>query len=141
MRRTRWRPGVTLTAWRDEFIAAGREGLKGRHGGEVGEEQRRLREAERRIGELTMENDIPSRPCRPPQSAAIVRTAASSPGDRVAGRREDSLVSVRSTQKYARGCHATPLSALWCLPGCYSANEEFSPKREDWPVISGFRRS
>ncbi len=34
-------------------MAAGREGLKGRHGGEASEEQRRLREAERKIGELT----------------------------------------------------------------------------------------
>ncbi len=47
-----------LAAWRDDFIAAGREGLKGRHGGEASEEERRLREAERKIGELTMENEI-----------------------------------------------------------------------------------
>lgn len=44
-----------LAAWRDEFIASGTEGLKGRP---APPEDRRLREAERRIGELTMEVDI-----------------------------------------------------------------------------------
>ncbi len=50
-----------LAAWRDEFLAAGREGLKGRlPDGEAGslEQQRRLRQAERKVGELTLENDI-----------------------------------------------------------------------------------
>lgn len=45
-----------IAAWRDEFLEAGREGLKGRRA--LTEDDRRLREAERKIGELTMENEI-----------------------------------------------------------------------------------
>ena len=45
-----------IAAWRDEFLEAGKEGLKGKH--PVTEDDRRLREAERKIGELTMENEI-----------------------------------------------------------------------------------
>ncbi|MDP9443615.1 MAG: transposase [Actinomycetota bacterium] len=50
-----------LAAWRDEFLAAGKEGLKGRVPAEDGvsaEQRRRLREAERKVGELTLDNDI-----------------------------------------------------------------------------------
>ncbi len=50
-----------LAAWRDEFLAAGRVGLKGRMPAEDGmsaEQRRRLREAERKVGELTLDNDI-----------------------------------------------------------------------------------
>jgi hypothetical protein len=45
-----------LAAWRDEFLAAGREGLKGQRS--VDDEDRRLRDAERKIGELTMEVEV-----------------------------------------------------------------------------------
>ena len=45
-----------LAAWRDEFMDAGKEGLKGKRA--TTEDDRRLREAERKIGELTMENEI-----------------------------------------------------------------------------------
>ena len=45
-----------LAAWRDEFLDAGKEGLKGKRA--TTEEDRRLREAERKIGELTLENEI-----------------------------------------------------------------------------------
>jgi transposase len=45
-----------LAAWRDEFLDAGKEGLKGKRA--TTEEDRRLRDAERKIGELTMENEI-----------------------------------------------------------------------------------
>src|SRR6266498_2869914 len=44
-----------LAAWRDEFMAGGTEGLKARP---LQPEERRLREAERKIGELTMENEV-----------------------------------------------------------------------------------
>jgi transposase-like protein len=50
-----------VAAWRDEFLAAGTDGLKGRTttgDGTGTEARRRLREAERKVGELTMENDI-----------------------------------------------------------------------------------
>ena len=44
-----------LAAWRDEFQAGGVEGLKAQP---LAPDDRRLREAERKIGELTMENEI-----------------------------------------------------------------------------------
>ena len=50
-----------LAAWRDEFLAAGKDGLRGRVGADDGmsaEQRRRLREAERKVGELTLDNDI-----------------------------------------------------------------------------------
>jgi transposase len=45
----------TISAWREEFLAAGREGLKSRS---RPEEDRRLVEAQRKIGELSMDLDI-----------------------------------------------------------------------------------
>jgi transposase-like protein len=45
-----------LAAWRDEFLDAGKEGLKGKRA--TTEDDRRLRDAERKIGELTLENEI-----------------------------------------------------------------------------------
>src|SRR5271168_4527557 len=45
-----------LAAWRDEFLDAGKEGLKGKRAST--EEDRRLRNAERKIGELTLENEV-----------------------------------------------------------------------------------
>jgi len=47
-----------IAAWRDEFLDAGKEGLKGRSGAGGEPEDRRLREAERKIGELTLENEV-----------------------------------------------------------------------------------
>ena len=44
-----------LQAWRDEFLAGGIEGLKARP---LQPEDRRLKEAERKVGELTMDNEI-----------------------------------------------------------------------------------
>ena len=45
----------TISAWREEFLAAGRESLKSRP---RPEEDRRLVEAQRKIGELSMDLDI-----------------------------------------------------------------------------------
>ena len=45
-----------LAAWRDEFLEAGTSGLKGRK--TRSHEDRRLAEAERKIGELSMDNEI-----------------------------------------------------------------------------------
>jgi hypothetical protein len=45
-----------LAAWRDEFLEAGKSGLKGKR--HTPEDDRRLRDAERKIGELTLENEI-----------------------------------------------------------------------------------
>ena len=45
-----------IAAWRDEFLDGGKERLKGKAAST--EEDRRLRDAERKIGELTLENEI-----------------------------------------------------------------------------------
>jgi transposase-like protein len=45
-----------IAPWRDEFLDAGKEGLKGKRA--TTEDDRRLRDAERKIGELTLENEI-----------------------------------------------------------------------------------
>src|SRR3954469_22298418 len=48
-------PAGRISAWREEFLAGGREGLKARP---RPEEDRRLVEAQRKVGELSMELDI-----------------------------------------------------------------------------------
>ncbi len=48
-------PAGRIAAWREEFLAAGRERLKARP---RPEEDRRLAEAERKIGELALDLDI-----------------------------------------------------------------------------------
>jgi len=45
-----------IAAWRDEFLDAGKQGLKGKQA--TTDDDRRLRDAERKIGELTLENEI-----------------------------------------------------------------------------------
>ena len=45
----------TISAWREEFLAAGREGLKSRP---RPVEDRQLADAQRKIGELALDNDI-----------------------------------------------------------------------------------
>lgn len=44
-----------LQAWRDEFLAGGIEGLKARP---LQPEDRKLKEAERKVGELTLELEV-----------------------------------------------------------------------------------
>src|SRR5919198_3871095 len=46
-----------LAAWRDDFLEAGREGLKGQRP-DRSPDDRALRQAERKIGQLTMENEV-----------------------------------------------------------------------------------
>ena len=46
-----------LAAWRDEFLAAGKQGLKGQRS-DRSPDDRALKQAERKIGQLTMENEI-----------------------------------------------------------------------------------
>src|SRR5712691_1636252 len=48
-------PAGRIAGWRDEFLQGGREGLKSRP--RPGEE-RELAEAQRKVGELQLENDI-----------------------------------------------------------------------------------
>ena len=52
-----------LAAWRDEVLAAGKIGLKGRVPAQdrmTAEQRRRLREAERKLGELTQRGNCPT---------------------------------------------------------------------------------
>jgi transposase-like protein len=46
-----------LAAWRDDFLEGGKEALKGQRL-DRSPEDRQLRDAERKIGQLTMENEI-----------------------------------------------------------------------------------
>jgi transposase len=46
-----------LAAWRDDFLAAGKHGLKGQRPGRAPDD-RALKQAERKIGQLTMENEV-----------------------------------------------------------------------------------
>ena len=46
-----------LAAWRDDFLEGGKQGLKGQRP-DRSPEDRQLRDAERKIGQLTMENKI-----------------------------------------------------------------------------------
>jgi transposase len=46
-----------LAAWREDFLEAGKEGLKGQRA-DRSQEDRQLRDAERKVGQLTMENEI-----------------------------------------------------------------------------------
>jgi transposase len=48
-------PAGRIASWREEFLAAGREGLKARP---AAIEEFALREAQRKVGELSMEVDI-----------------------------------------------------------------------------------
>ena len=48
-------PAGRISAWREEFLAGGREGLKSRP---APVEDRRLAEAQRKVGELMMDLDI-----------------------------------------------------------------------------------
>ena len=46
-----------LAAWRDDFLESGKEGLRGQRP-DRSPDDRALRQAERKIGQLTMENEI-----------------------------------------------------------------------------------
>jgi transposase-like protein len=46
-----------LVAWRDEFLEGGKEALKSQRPDRSGDD-RALRQAERKVGQLTMENEI-----------------------------------------------------------------------------------
>src|SRR4029450_1858024 len=46
-----------LAAWRDDFLEGGKDALKGQRLGRTSGE-RALRQAERKVGQLTMENEI-----------------------------------------------------------------------------------
>jgi transposase-like protein len=45
-----------LAAWRDDFLAAGKQGLKGQRA-DRSPEDRRLKDAERKVGQLTLETE------------------------------------------------------------------------------------
>lgn len=47
-----------LAAWRDDFLEHGRQGLKASRSDRGDPAERRLKQAERKVGELTLENEI-----------------------------------------------------------------------------------
>jgi transposase len=47
-----------LAAWRDDFLEHGRHGLKAPRADRGDATDRRLKQAERKVGELTLENEI-----------------------------------------------------------------------------------
>ena len=47
-----------LFAWRDRFLEAGQAALRTRQGGAERERDRRVRELERKVGQLTLENEV-----------------------------------------------------------------------------------
>jgi|SRR5680860_294202 len=48
-------PAGRISGWREDFLGAGREGLKARP---LGSEDRALADAQRKVGELSMEVDV-----------------------------------------------------------------------------------
>jgi transposase len=46
-----------LAAWRDDFLAAGKDGLKGQRA-DQSPDDRALKQAEGKIGQLTLENEV-----------------------------------------------------------------------------------
>ena len=46
-----------LAAWRDDFLAAGKQGLKGQRS-DRSPDDRALKQAERKVGQLTLENEV-----------------------------------------------------------------------------------
>jgi transposase-like protein len=46
-----------LAAWRDDFLEGGKQGLKGQRS-DRSPDDRALKQAERKIGQLTMENEV-----------------------------------------------------------------------------------
>jgi transposase-like protein len=47
-----------LFAWRDRFLEAGRAALRTRQGRAAQEQDRQVRELERKVGQLTLENEL-----------------------------------------------------------------------------------
>jgi len=47
-----------LAAWREDFLEGGKEGLKGQRPDRSPGDDRALRQAERKVGQLTMENEV-----------------------------------------------------------------------------------
>lgn len=47
-----------LAAWRDDFLEHGKQGLKSARADRGDAAERRLKHAERKVGELTLENEI-----------------------------------------------------------------------------------
>jgi transposase len=73
-----------IAAWRDDFLSGGKEALKGRRG-PLTEDDRQLREAERKIGELTMEVEVWRRAAEKGVLRCRRRSDRDSRGDHVPG--------------------------------------------------------
>src|SRR5215212_7196244 len=75
-----------LAAWRDDFLESGKQGLKGQRP-DRSPEDRQLRDAERKIGQLTMENEILRVAAEKGGSRSRRRSGPDSHGTPVAGGR------------------------------------------------------
>ena len=51
-----------LFAWRDRFLEGGQAALKARRGQRTAERERQVRELERKVGQLTVENELLKKP-------------------------------------------------------------------------------
>ena len=90
-----------LAAWRDDFLESGKEGLKGQRP-DRSPDDRALRQAQRKIGQLTMENEIL-------RAAAEKRGLSMPPAKRP---RESWSTSCR--WRWCAGCSARPVQR--CTP-------------------------
>jgi transposase len=106
-----------LAAWRDDFLAAGSQGLKGQRS-DRSPDDRALRQAERKIGELTMENEV-------------LRAAAEKRGGCRSGRRSgpDSHGAQLWRGGGVPGAGCTPLDRLCPTPAGGSLASQADPGR------------
>jgi putative transposase len=102
-----------LAAWRDEFLEGGKEALKGQRPDRSGDD-RALKQAERKIGQLTMENDILRAAAEKGGCRSRRRSGPDSHGPHAAGgggvprARCAALHGLRSSRTCARVCPAGP---------------------------------
>ena len=92
-----------LAAWRDDFLEGGKEALKGQRP-DRSPDDRALRQAERKVGQLTMENEI-------------LRAAAEQRGLQIPpAKRPSSPWTASCRWRWWPGARRTPLHGL-CPPG------------------------
>jgi hypothetical protein len=103
-----------LAAWRDDFLEGGKDALKGQRP-DRSADGRALRQAERKVGQLTMENEI-------------LRAAAEKEGS-------------RSRRRSGPDSHGSPTAGGRGVPGAGRAPlQRVRPPRPDrcrWPAGSG----
>jgi transposase len=102
-----------LAAWRDDFLEGGKQSLKGQRP-DRSPEDRQLMDAERKIGQLTMENEILRAAAEKGGSRSRWRSGPDSHGAPAAGggglpgARRAAFDDLRSSRTCARVCPAGP---------------------------------